>query len=172
MAPLRYANFSTGTKTIRQFYFQLCNEFGQQTCEPGGRGCAEGVPAVPPTVFAPLLTDDDLSAGLALCVELYNVSSTPPAHWSGRQRGWTNVLHGGRDLAVSAIIFVNGRNDPYSSVSLLPEQLTRKQREAGMLSVAVPNASHCVGMDEMTSTDAPKVLAAKQAVAQAVASWL
>jgi hypothetical protein len=31
---LKNTDFVTGTPTLRQWYFQLCNEFGQQTCQP------------------------------------------------------------------------------------------------------------------------------------------
>lgn len=96
----------------------------------------------------------------------------PPAQWTGRQRGWTNIVHGGRELCASAIIFINGRNDPYSSVSLLPEQLSPAQAKAGMLSVAVTNASHCVGMDAMSSSDSTELKAAKRQIARVVAAWL
>jgi hypothetical protein len=163
---------STGTPTIRQFYYQLCNEFGQNTCEPGDKGCAEGVqPMPPPTVFAPI-AHGDLTQPNTLCIGLYNVTRTAPALWSNRQRGWTNVAHGGRDLRASSILFVNGRNDPYSSVSVLPEQLSFQQAMGGLRSVAIANASHCAGMERTSSADPPELAAAKAEVGKAVRSWL
>ena len=163
---------SSGTPTIRQWYYQLCNEFGQNTCEPGDNGCAEGVhPMPPPTVFAPI-AHEDLTQPNTLCIGLYNVTRTAPALWSNRQRGWTNVAHGGRDLRASSIIFVNGRNDPYSSVSVLPEQLSFQQAMGGLRSVAIANASHCAGMDRTSSADTPELAAAKAEVGKAVRSWL
>ena len=151
---------------------RLCNEFGQQTCEPYSRGCGLGVPGLTPSLFAPLAHDDDLAQGLELCAQLYGITATPPAHWSGKQLGWTNVVHGGRATQASSVIFINGRRDPYSSVSLLPEQLLPVQARLGVRSVAVANGSHCVGMDATSHEDAPELAAAKQAVAMSVAGWL
>lgn len=173
MAPLRDTNFTTGTPTSRQWYYQLCNEFGQQTCEPGATDCAAGVAPLPkPSMFAPFALPGDLAGGLALCADLYNITATPPAHWSGHQRGWVNVAHGGTHLSVPNVVFVNGRKDPYSSVSLLPEQLSAAQAHIGMQSVAVVNGSHCVGMDAAGPSDSPELAVAKATVAKAVAAWL
>ena len=107
-----------------------------------------------------------------MCTELFDVNATPPAHWSGHQRGWTNVAHGGRSIAIPNVVFVNGRKDPYSSVSLLPEQLSAAQARLGMQSVAVMNGSHCIGMDDADPQDPLEVAAVKVAVAKAVAAWL
>jgi len=172
MEPLLDTNFSTGTPTNRQWYYQLCNEFGQQTCEPYATDCATGVVGLSPSVFSPLAHRDDLQQGLRLCQQLYDIRATPPAAWSGKQRGWTNVAHGGRGIRGSQIIMVNGRRDPYSSVSLLPEQLQPPQARLDVRSVAVANGSHCVGMSARSAHDGPDVAAAKQAVRQAVAEWL
>ena len=172
MEQLTDTNFTTGTPTNRQFYYQLCNEFGQQTCEPYSDGCATGVPQLRPSLFAPLSHKDDLAGGLQLCKQLYGITATPPAHWSGKQRGWTNVVHGGRAFAGSNVIFINGRRDPYSSVSLLPEELQGAQARLGVRSVAVRDGSHCVGMGVSDPHDAPDVAAVKKAVTQAVGEWL
>ena len=97
--------------------------------------CATGVPGLSPSLFAPLSHTDDLSGGLRMCKQLFGIDATtvavPPALWSGKQRGWTNVAHGGRAIGASNVLFVNGRADPYSSVSLLPAQLC-KRRARGM----------------------------------------
>jgi len=77
-------------------FYQLCNEFGQQTCEPYATDCATGEAGLPPSVFAPFSHDDDLQRGLRLCEQLFGIRATPPALWTGKQRGWTNVAHGGR----------------------------------------------------------------------------
>ena len=116
-------------------------------------------PLPPPSVFAPLSNNDDLAAGLRLCA-LYQIE-TP------RRRGRCRP-HGGAAparldqrrarrarLAASNVIFVNGRLDPYSSVSVLPEQVTPAQAAAGVRAVAVANGSHCCGMDAATPDDPP-----------------
>ena len=178
MEPLRDSNFTTGTPTNRQWYYQLCNEFGQQTCEPGlATDCATGVPGLTPSLFSPLAQKGDLAQGLQLCESLYGIPAgsslaTPPALWSGRQRGWTNVAHGGRAISASSVIFVNGRRDPYSSVSLLPEQVLPEQSRMGVRSVAIENGSHCAGMGAASQSDSSDLAAAKQAVAMAVKEWL
>ena len=177
MAPLLDSNFSTGTPTNRQWFYQLCNEFGQQTCEPGvATDCAAGVPGLSPSLFAPLSHEDDLSGGLQMCQRLFGIDAAvavPPALWSARQRGWTNVAHGGRAIGASNVLFVNGRADPYSSVSLLPEQLSAAQAARGVRAVAVRNGSHCVGMGATSSArDSADEAAAKKAVGEAVAEWL
>mmetsp|Transcript_14266 Transcript_14266/g.45717 ORF Transcript_14266/g.45717 Transcript_14266/m.45717 type:complete len:510 (+) Transcript_14266:13-1542(+) len=172
LAPLRDSNFTTGTPTNRQWFYQLCNEFGQQTCEPTATDCATGEAGLPPSVFAPFSHDDDLSRGLRLCEQLFGIRATPPALWTGKQRGWTNVAHGGRGIRASNVVFINGRRDPYSSVSLLPEQLSVAQTRLGVRSVAVANGSHCVGMEATSARDDPDVTAAKRAVREALAEWL
>jgi len=172
MEPLLDTNFSTGTPTNRQWYYQLCDAFGQQTCEPYATDCASGVPGLHPSVFSPFAHPDDLASGLQLCKQLFGIRATPPAHWTAKQRGWTNVAHGGRAIAASSIILINGRRDPYSSVSLLPEQLSSLQARMGVRSVAVEDGSHCVGMGVTSEADPPDEAAAKRAVAEAVAEWL
>ena len=171
MEPLRDTNFTTGTPTTRQWYYQLCNAFGQQGCEPNGKDCGKGVPGLKPSLMAPLELGP-LAEGLELCDDLYGLTATPPAAWSGHQRGWTNVRNGGRELEVSNVIFVNGRRDPYSSVSVLPEQLTPAQVALGVKAVAVTDGSHCVGMKPASSADSPDLAAAKAAVGRAVAEWV
>ncbi|EOD24161.1 hypothetical protein EMIHUDRAFT_469381 [Emiliania huxleyi CCMP1516] len=172
LAPLLDSNFSTGTPTNRQWFYQLCNEFGQQTCEPYATDCATGEAGLPPSVFAPFSHDDDLQRGLRLCEQLFGIRATPPALWTGKQRGWTNVAHGGRGIRASNVVFINGRRDPYSSVSLLPEQLSAAQTRLGVRSVAIANGSHCVGMEATSARDDPDVTAAKRAVREALAEWL
>ena len=70
------------------------------------------------------------------------------------------------------MVFINGRRDPYSSVSLLPEQLSAAQTRLGVRSVAIANGSHCVGMEATSARDDPDVTAAKRAVREALAEWL
>ena len=82
------------------------------------------------------------------------------------------MRNGGRELQVSNVIFVNGRRDPYSAVSVLPEQLTPAQVALGVKAVAVTDGSHCVGMKPASSADSPDLAAAKAAVGRAVAEWV
>ena len=75
-------------------------------------------------------------------------------------------------IRASNVVFINGRRDPYSSVSLLPEQLSAAQTRLGVRSVAIANGSHCVGMEATSARDDPDVTAAKRAVREALAEWL
>ena len=70
------------------------------------------------------------------------------------------------------MVFVNGRVDPYSSVSLLPELLTQEQARLGIEALATLNGSHCSCMDASTSSDDPEAAAVKDRVAEAVGRWL
>jgi pimeloyl-ACP methyl ester carboxylesterase len=165
---LENTDFDTGTPTLRQWYFQLCNEFGQQTCQPqSGEKCGG---ADTPTDLFVGFKSSGLVFGLKLCKDLFGIIDTPPARWTGMQEGWSNQRYGAKQLGASNIVLVNGDTDPYSSVGLT--SASAMQQALGIETHFVANASHCADMSRPRATDTPQMVKAKAGVVMAVGRWL
>lgn len=130
----------------RQWTYQTCVEFGYFQSSD--------------SVRQPFGSMFPLSFSLQQCVDIYNIS--------GPDVNWTNTFYGGLNVSGSNIVFPNGDIDPWHALSLL----SSPAGSPSITAIYIHGTAHCANMYPPAATDVPELTAARNAIADHLASWL
>lgn len=134
---------------IRQWVWQTATQFAYY------QACEERCP------FAP---DMDVTGYGEQCLEAYGV----PLNSTQQSVDFSNTFYGSNTTAASRTFFVNGGLDPWHVLSV-QEPLPAF---GDVRAVVINGTSHCRQMAPSSPSDPPQVIAARQAVADALSEWL
>eukprot|EP01065_Artemidia_motanka_P029234 TRINITY_DN35382_c0_g1_i1.p1 TRINITY_DN35382_c0_g1~~TRINITY_DN35382_c0_g1_i1.p1 ORF type:complete len:493 (+),score=163.31 TRINITY_DN35382_c0_g1_i1:64-1542(+) len=132
------------------WYWQTCNEWGFfQSCEVGST-CPFAQGVSPATIVADA------------CPKVFKV----PFDQVRKNIDASNVRFGGRHPQGSRVMYVNGGEDPWHALGVLPPGLPN------FPAYLAPGVSHHFWTHPPRSTDAPADVAAREAVKKQVLAWL
>lgn len=131
----------------RQWTYQTCIEFGYYQSSDGG-------------MQQPFGTGFPLAFSLQQCVDIYNIS--------GPNINWTNTNYGGKDISATNIIFVNGKIDPWHTLSVT----IANPATPGIDVVLMESTAHCANMYPPSPMDPPELTAARITIEQSIQRWL
>ncbi|XP_076137972.1 thymus-specific serine protease [Alosa pseudoharengus] len=147
---LRNTTKSMDGSSERQWYYQMCTEFGFfQTCED----------AYCP--FSRMLT---LRSATELCTEVFDIPQDRlPGHVA-----FTNLYYGGKDPENGRVLYVNGEIDPWHELSVTSNGTWKNRGRA----IFIKGASHCADMQEEDKSDSASLREAREGIESHVAMWL
>lgn len=146
----------SGSDQYRQWLWQLCSQFGQgQTCD-AGTGCP----------FSSLYPD--AASNAQTCVDVFGPSVFPSAAAVPRLVANTNALLGGRGIAATRVVYVNGAVDPWHAAGMWNMSADPVYQP----SIFIPGASHCRDMIAPDASDPPALQAARKQIGDALAVFM
>ncbi|XP_043536878.1 thymus-specific serine protease [Chiloscyllium plagiosum] len=148
LANLRSTEVKPYAMADRQWYYQMCTEFGYyQTCED--KGC-------------PLSHWLTLRFELDICAEVFGID--PGSVQDAVD--FTNSYYGADHPASSRIIFVNGDIDPWHVLSVL------KNQSCSEVALVINGTAHCANMNPVEQDDPPSLRQARQKIDYQIGAWL
>lgn len=139
----------TADDNMRQWLWQSCRQFGWfQVANGTGKNSSRS-------------TRIDLKYHADVCKRFYNVSMGTDG---ALNRNWYGRLF---DLKTSNIIFTNGSNDPWLTLSVIPGM---SQSNAGFDLFMMEGAAHCNDLKAMTNL--PSVMNAHSSIEKIVSEWI
>lgn len=99
---------------------------------------------------------------LDYCKRIYGKEIVP------NTEAW-NMRYGGKNPAVTRVIYTNGEEDPWKWASVLPGH---PNKDLTPIEMKCANCAHCIDLKSDQPTDAPEVTAARAQVMEIIKGWI
>lgn len=143
----------TAAESSRQWFYQTCTEYGY--------GQNANVDRSQSTRSKLLNTKYQH----LICNQLFNLAK-PPAIAQMNENYYTPLLND----SVSNIFFINGENDPWSTLSLI--SANSNTTNPNVAYHLITGASHCEDLGSPTNTDSDSLISARKTTNQLLKKWL